>query len=85
MVQNHEDCKKYYKNSNTNELVHTTEFTESPIEFPMYFYNMSNKCIEPFDLKGFVIISEKKFINESGQKKRMKYIKRIDTIINLKQ
>ena len=53
---------KYWKNSNTGELLKTQEFTETTIKFPIYFYNIEGKQVgENLDLKGFVEIKEKKF------------------------
>lgn len=53
---------KYWKNSNTGELVKSQEFTETSIDFPIYFYDIKGKSIgENLDLKGFVEIKEKKF------------------------
>ena len=55
---------KYWKNSNTGELVKSQEFTETSIDFPNYFYDTEGKSIgENLDLKGFVEIKEKKFKN----------------------
>ena len=55
---------KYWKNSNTGELVKSQEFTETSIDFPIYFYNTEGESIgENLDLKGFVEIKEKKFKN----------------------
>ena len=53
---------KYWKNSNTGELLKTQEFTETTKKFPIYFYNIEGKQVgENLDLKGFVEIKEKKF------------------------
>jgi hypothetical protein len=54
---------KYWKNSNTGELVKSQEFTETSITgIPIYFYDIEGKSIgENLDLKGFVEIKEKKF------------------------
>jgi hypothetical protein len=54
---------KFYKNSNTGELVKTQEFTETSIKgIPIYFYNTEGKCIgKNLSLEGFVEIKEKKF------------------------
>lgn len=53
---------KFWKNSNTGELVKSQEFTETNIDFPIYFYDTEGKSIgENLDLKGFVEIKEKKF------------------------
>ena len=53
---------KYWKNSNTGELLKTQEFTETVIKFPTYFYDIGGKQVgENLDLKGFVEIKEKKF------------------------
>jgi hypothetical protein len=54
---------KFYKNSNTGELIKSQEFTETDIKgIPIYFYNTEGKCIgENLSLEGFVEIKEKKF------------------------
>ena len=54
---------KFYKNSNTGELVKSQEFTETGITgIPIYFYNTEGKCVgENLTLEGFVEIKEKKF------------------------
>jgi hypothetical protein len=54
---------KFYKNSNTGELVKSQQFTEtSIIGIPVYFYNTEGKCVgENLTLEGFVEIKEKKF------------------------
>ena len=56
---------KHWKNSNTGELLKSQEFTETSIQFPIYFYNTKGEQIgENLDLKGFVEIKEKKFKNK---------------------
>jgi hypothetical protein len=54
---------KFYKNSNTGELVKTQQFTETRITgIPIYFYNTEGKRVgENLTLEGFVEIKEKKF------------------------
>ena len=54
---------KYYKNSNTGEVMKSQEFTETKIKrIPTYFYGLDGKCIgENLDINGFVEISEKKW------------------------
>jgi hypothetical protein len=54
---------KYWKNSNTGELLKSQEFIETSIKnIPIYFYNVDGKSVgENLDLKGFVEIKEKKF------------------------
>ena len=54
---------KYWKNSNTNELLKSQEFTETNItNIPIFFYDLKGKKVgENLDLKGFVEIKEKKF------------------------
>ena len=51
----------YYKNSNTNEIVMSQEFTEIQITgIPIYYYR-NNKQIEKPDMSGYVKISEKHY------------------------
>ena len=54
---------KFYKNSNTGELVKTQQFIETGITgIPVYFYNTEGKCVgKNLTLEGFVEIKEKKF------------------------
>jgi hypothetical protein len=54
---------KFYKNSNTGELIKSQQFTETGITgIPVYFYNIEGKCVgENLTLEGFVEIKEKKF------------------------
>lgn len=54
---------KFWKNSNTGELLKSQEFTETDIKgIPIYYYNVEGKEVgENLDLKGFVEIKEKKF------------------------
>ena len=54
---------KFYKNSNTGELVKSQQFTETSITgIPVYFYNTEGKSVgENLILEGFVEIKEKKF------------------------
>lgn len=54
---------KYYKNSNTGDLMKSQEFTETDItEIPIYFYGLDGKGIgEDLDTTGFVEISKKKW------------------------
>jgi hypothetical protein len=61
---------KFYKNSNTEELLMSQEFTETNIKnIPIYFYNVDRKKVgENLDLKGFVEINEKKFNRYSKKK-----------------
>lgn len=60
---------KYFKNSNTGELIKKQWFECSTIKnIPEYYYDIHGKCVgENIDLKGFVEISEKKFLRESKQ------------------
>lgn len=52
---------KYFKNSNTGDLIKSQEFTETNITgIPIYFYR-NNKSIDTPSLKGYVEISEKKY------------------------
>ena len=57
---------KFYKNSNTGELIMRQIFSSDLINFPDCFYDRNkikilNKLV---DLKGFVEIKEKKFKRE---------------------
>jgi len=54
---------KYYKNSNTGEVMKSQDFSETKIKgMPTYFYGLNNICIgENLDINGFVEISEKKW------------------------
>ena len=54
---------KYYKNSNTGELMKSTEYTETFIkDIPVYFYGLDGKEIgQNLSTKGFVEISKKKW------------------------
>ena len=51
---------KYYKNSNTGDIIKSQEFTETKIDFPIYYYR-DNQEIDTPDLTGYVEISEKKY------------------------
>ena len=53
---------KYYKNSNTGEVIKSQEFTETKITgIPIYFYSLDGSKIGGnLDTTGFVEISEKK-------------------------
>lgn len=55
---------KFWKNSNTGEVVKSQEFTEIPITgIPIYFYNQQGlKVGEDLELKDFVEIKEKTFL-----------------------
>jgi hypothetical protein len=54
---------KYYKNSNTGELISSQEFKETRITgIPVYFYGLDGKKIgENLDTTGCVEVSEKKW------------------------
>jgi len=54
---------KYYKNSNTGELIKSQEFTETTIKgIPVYWYDSKGVPIgENLSPVGFVEISERKF------------------------
>ena len=54
---------KYYKNSNTGEVIKSKKFTETGITgMPVYFYNLQGELIgENLDVTGFVEMSEKKY------------------------
>tara|TARA_R110000787_G_scaffold285651_1_gene401928 strand:+ start:818 stop:1018 length:201 start_codon:yes stop_codon:yes gene_type:complete len=51
---------KYYKNSNTNDLVMSQEFTETRIKQPILFYR-DKKSIDYPNLLGYVQLSKRKF------------------------
>jgi len=62
--------EKYYKNSNTGELVIRKSITDSKIKHPDYFYNKKRQSIEDGkDLTGFVEIKQKTFNRECKRKK----------------
>lgn len=63
---------KYYKNSNTGELIHEVETTETEITgIPIRYYNINGQpCGENIDLVGFVEISKKKFNREKRKQKK---------------
>jgi len=53
---------RFYKNSNTGDLMMSQKFEDTPIRFPVYYYDVSGKSIgEDIQTKGFVEISEKKW------------------------
>lgn len=64
---------KYFKNSNTGEMVQQQSFPDSPIKgFPVYYYDKDGLGIgENLDLVGFVEISEKKFNREVKKLKKV--------------
>jgi len=51
---------KYWKNSNTGDVIMSQEFTETNIDFPINYYR-NNESINTPDLTGYVEISEKKY------------------------
>lgn len=51
---------KFYKNSNTGDVIMSQEFTETSIDFPINYYRF-NESIDIPDLTGYVEISEKKY------------------------
>lgn len=54
--------RKYWKNSNTNEVCTSTEYTDTKIDFPIHFYDIKGEKIgENLKLIGFVEINEKNF------------------------
>lgn len=61
---------KYYKNSNTGELIIKQSFENTHIRFPDNFYNANHREIKNPDLTGFVEIGEKKFRRESKRIKK---------------
>lgn len=67
-------CKKYFKNSNTGELIYKTWYEETRIKNMLVnFYNIHGKSVENPDLTGFVEMSEKKF--EREKKFQLKLLK----------
>lgn len=53
---------KFWKNSNTNELLKSQEFTDIYFNAPIFYYDLEgNKVGEDLELIGFVEIKEKKF------------------------
>ena len=61
---------KFFKNSNTGELVIRKQITDSKIKHPDYFFNYKKESIEIKDLTGFVEVKEKKFNRECKRQKR---------------
>ena len=55
---------KYYKNSNTGEIIMKQIFSETNIKIPEYYYNWNRREINKPDLTGFVEISREKFDKE---------------------
>jgi len=51
---------KYFKNSNTGDILMSQEFTEISFYCPIYYYR-NNKQIDTPDLTGYVEISKKKY------------------------
>ena len=51
---------KYYKNSNTNDIIMSQEYSETNIDFPIDYYR-NNQNIGIPNLIGYVEISEKKY------------------------
>lgn len=52
--------RKYYKNSNTGDIIISQKYIETKIEFPIDYYQ-DNQNIGIPDLIGYVEISEKKY------------------------
>lgn len=62
---------KYFKNSNTGEILKSQEFTETRITgIPIYFYDINGQPVEvEIPLKGFVEINEKHFLKAKNNSK----------------
>lgn len=54
------ETRKSWKNSNTGDVIQSQEFTETSVQFPVFYYR-DNKSIETPNLTGYVVISEKKY------------------------
>lgn len=63
---------KFYKNSNTGQLMKSKEIIETRITgIPISFYDENGKLVgENLQLKGFVEIKEKKFLLCKKQNKK---------------
>ena len=55
---------KFYKNSNTGEIIMRQIFSSDTIVFPDCFYDRNRKQILSVNFKGFVEIKEKTFKRE---------------------
>ena len=57
---------KFYKNSNTGQLIKEQIFSSKILKFPNYFYDRNgNRILTKYvNLTGFVEIKEKKFKRE---------------------
>ena len=63
---------KYYKNSNTGDIIKSQEFTETKIKnIPVYFYR-NGREIAYVDMDGYVEISERKY-NRILRKNKSKF------------
>ncbi len=61
---------KFFKHSNSGDLINSQEFTETPITgLPIYWYR-DKKRIDIPDLKGYVEMSEKKWKRLEKKAKR---------------
>lgn len=63
---------KFYKDSNTGQLMKSTEYTDTVVKgIPIYYYDENGKEIgQNLELKGFVEIKEKKFLLCKKQNKK---------------
>lgn len=66
---------KYWKNSNTDDIIMSQEFTETEIDFPIEYYRPNPNTgtvlnINIPDMIGYVEISEKKY-NRIKRKQRI--------------
>lgn len=58
---------KYFKNSNTGDLIMSQSFTDTVIKFPVYWYR-GHKCIgEDLKFEGYVEVSEKKYNRDNNK------------------
>lgn len=67
---------KYLKNTNNGELMIEQKFTETPIKFPVNYYNLDGRYIgsdNEVKTTGFVEVKEKTYLK--FQKKLIKRLK----------
>ena len=65
---------KYYKNSNTGDLIVSKKYIGGVVIHPVYWYRNDKSIGEDLDITGYVQISEKKYIRES--KKLLKSVQK---------
>lgn len=56
--------RKYYKNSNTGDLITSQRFVGYSFEIPVYWYRNNKLIGENLNIVGYVEISEKKYNRE---------------------